>query len=764
MTAFHRASRTGVEDRRAPRAVNRAVLGVVLALSLALVPSAHAAPPAAEIWVSPDGSDMSGLGTRAAPFRSIREAMVRAYAGDTIWVLPGEYGPTHGEDYPIRLKSGVALRAWGPGRPRVLSRPDRGVFLLEACDGQTLLQGFEIDGEELVATDWRPAAVVVDLTGDTGGPTIRDCWIHDYRTTAAPTLVNGGGIQVIDPKAAVYITDCVISDNRASGSGGGIYASSWPGFDGDVWVQGCLIMFNQGVDPPKSAGGIHAEDLHELHVVNSIIMFNEAGGGAGGVMAVNTSQASIVNSVIAKNHAGGLNGAILTVDTPTLIECSTVWGNRSTSGAHGIQGTGTGSRIIRSSIAWNHELADVVGFHGVYHSCIENPAVTGAGTIHDDPQFADPTLDWPDLRLQRTSPCIDTGDPVSTPPDIPSHDLDGFLRVADGNPFVGADVDMGAYEAPPLGLDRWWGADRYATAIAAWKETLPAGCAWTVITTGEAFPDALSASALAGAVEGALLLTPKTALHPAVATLLADWGVRGVYIVGGTSAVGQAVEDELLDAGYDVRRLGGSDRYETAALVARETIDVLGPWARENTAFVARGDLYPDALAASPWAYAARTPVLLTRTAELPPVTRAAAEDLGLSYFVVCGSESAVSGAVFDELDTLDGSEEPLRLGGSDRYETATLIAGQALAWGELRPQRVGIATGEQFPDGLAGGAACGARGQALVLTRSAALPMTDATFIDDRWLRIHRPVVLGGTSAVSSSVADAVLGRLILP
>jgi hypothetical protein len=123
-----------------------------------------------------------------------------------------------------------------------------------------------------------------------------------------------------------------------------------------------------------------------------------------------------------------------------------------------------------------------------------------------------------------------------------------------------------------------------------------------------------------------------------------------------------------------------------------------------------------------------------------------------------------VSDAVYEELDGLDGGEVPLRLGGADRYETARLIAEKALAWGELRSQRVGVATGERFPDGLAGGAACGARGQALLLTRSTMLPTASAGFVDDHWLRIQRPVVLGGTVAVGGSVADAIHSRLILP
>ena len=38
--------------------------------------------------------------------------------------------------------------------------------------------------------------------------------------------------------------------------------------------------------------------------------------------------------------------------------------------------------------------------------------------------------------------------------------------------------------------------------------------------------------------------------------------------------------------------------------------------------FLARGDAFPDALAASPLAYARRMPILLTRPTALPHVTR----------------------------------------------------------------------------------------------------------------------------------------------
>src|SRR5262249_45079322 len=55
-------------------------------------------------WVMNDGTDGAGCGAKAAPCRSITQAMSLAVDGDTIMVGPGNYGDLNGSgvfgDFP----------------------------------------------------------------------------------------------------------------------------------------------------------------------------------------------------------------------------------------------------------------------------------------------------------------------------------------------------------------------------------------------------------------------------------------------------------------------------------------------------------------------------------------------------------------------------------------------------------------------------------------------------------------------------------------
>ncbi len=124
-------------------------------------------------------------------------------------------------------------------------------------------------------------------------------------------------------------------------------------------------------------------------------------------------------------------------------------------------------------------------------------------------------------------------------------------------------VDMSAYEVPAFGVDRAWGQDRYETACAAWRR-IKHEAEWVVLATGEAFPDALSASAPAGACRGPLLLTRRGSLPACTKQYIRDLRARGVHIVGGMGAVGPAAESELISMGFDVHRISGADRYATS--------------------------------------------------------------------------------------------------------------------------------------------------------------------------------------------------------
>ena len=93
----------------------------------------------------------------------------------------------------------------------------------------------------------------------------------------------------------------------------------------------------------------------------------------------------------------------------------------------------------------------------------------------------------------------------------------------------------------------------------------------------------------------------------------------------------------------------------------------------------------------------------------------------------------------------------PIRIAGSNRYATAAAVSRATVA---TNAPIAYVATGLTFPDALAAGAAAGVQGGPVLLTEQTSLP--EATRDELTRLRPQRIVVLGGTSAVSDSVATA--------
>jgi putative cell wall-binding protein len=89
------------------------------------------------------------------------------------------------------------------------------------------------------------------------------------------------------------------------------------------------------------------------------------------------------------------------------------------------------------------------------------------------------------------------------------------------------------------------------------------------------------------------------------------------------------------------------------------------------------------------------------------------------------------------------------RLSGSDRYETAAAISRSAFP----TPTAVFLASGENYPDALAGGPAAASLESPVLLTRPGVIPSATAQEIDR--VAPDKIFVLGGTGAVSDSVAS---------
>lgn len=208
-----------------------------------------------------------------------------------------------------------------------------------------------------------------------------------------------------------------------------------------------------------------------------------------------------------------------------------------------------------------------------------------------------------------------------------------------------------------------------------------------------------------------------------------------------------SIDATLVDAPLDVaQRVSGPDRYATAAAVAQTAFA-----GGSDIVYVATGENFPDALAAGPVAGMAEAPVLLVRAGELPAATRDELTRLAPSTVVVLGGETAVSRAVTGAIEALLPDAKIERRAGADRYETATKVSADFGPGVDV----VYVATGQNYPDALAGSAAAGAEAGPVLLTRPDALPA--ATKAELQRLRPTRVVVLGGPVAVDAATFAAI-------
>lgn len=268
------------------------------------------------------------------------------------------------------------------------------------------------------------------------------------------------------------------------------------------------------------------------------------------------------------------------------------------------------------------------------------------------------------------------------------------------------------------------GKDRYGTAIAISKATFPeGGCDSVVVATGRTYPDALSASALAGAANAPILLVDgkasKLAANVEAEIKRVTSGSREftVYLMGGTSAISAPLAAHLKArlSGEHVVRVAGRDRYGTAVQSAKITRDIAGAPLRD--AFVVTGKDFPDGLLAGPVAAGSIRPILLTDN------SRAVNERVlgALAYIEatdaqVIGTTVSVSDATLEALDTyVVGSA--VRVAAGDAVASRSVeVAHWAVGEGLLTWSGMGLAAASQFPDGLTASVALGRAGSPLML------------------------------------------------
>ncbi|MFC6015615.1 cell wall-binding repeat-containing protein [Plantactinospora solaniradicis] len=188
-----------------------------------------------------------------------------------------------------------------------------------------------------------------------------------------------------------------------------------------------------------------------------------------------------------------------------------------------------------------------------------------------------------------------------------------------------------------------------------------------------------------------------------------------------------------------VVRIFGQGRYATAAAVSQShwaTASNVSDLRQTAEAVVlSRSDLFADALGGAALAAAKQGPLLMTHPDGLDALTRTEIQRIlapGKTVYLL-GKPPAISLAVEDQIRAL--GYDVRRIGGEGRYDTSIKIANEI----NPEPSWVFAATGTNFPDALAAGAAAGSLNTPLfdeagvvILTRDTTLDPVTKTYLDN--------------------------------
>lgn len=290
-------------------------------------------------------------------------------------------------------------------------------------------------------------------------------------------------------------------------------------------------------------------------------------------------------------------------------------------------------------------------------------------------------------------------------------------------------------------IRRIGGSDRFETAAALSATYIAPGPRVAFIATGNDWPDALAGGPAAARDGGPMLLVTRTTIPSATRNELLRLRPQRIVVLGGTGVVSASVAAALdaYTAGA-VTRIAGADRYATAAAISRAVYP-----APAATAYLATGASYADALAGG----ARGGPLLLVTANAIPAATAAELDRLRPARVVVLGGRGVVSDGVLAAAAAYaTGTVD--RLAGADRYATAAAISRD----GFVAPEMIFVATGENFPDGLAAAAIALRAAAPLLIVRGDSLPPVVA--IEIRRINPARIVVVGSSGVVSDAVLRA--------
>lgn len=291
------------------------------------------------------------------------------------------------------------------------------------------------------------------------------------------------------------------------------------------------------------------------------------------------------------------------------------------------------------------------------------------------------------------------------------------------------------------------GTDRIETALNIAKAAYPSKIANAVLATAYNYPDALAGSVLANQLNAPILLVGSTeADQEKVMDYLNSYlqPEGTVYLLGGTGVIDKNFEDKLnTNEIKKITRLAGADRYETSAKI----VDQLGVKTGTPVVLVSGGN-YPDALSVSSIAAEKQYPILLVSKDGISDTASQAIAAIQPDKVYIIGLEGVINPNIDKQVARITGliSENIVRIGGADRYATSLAIA----QYFNSDIQTVCIATGNNFPDALAGSVYAAKQKAPIILTDSN-LPVQTVNYLESG--KPSGMAIFGGEAAVGKDI-----------
>lgn len=349
------------------------------------------------------------------------------------------------------------------------------------------------------------------------------------------------------------------------------------------------------------------------------------------------------------------------------------------------------------------------------------------------------------------------------------------LRLLVSMAFAAAVLLLTMPSAQAAETTRLTGTTNVEKSVAFSQATFGEGAAPTVLLArDDDFADSLSSNAVQGQLEAPLLLTNTDSLSPETAAELARLGAQQVVIMGGSTAVGDAVQAELEAQNYDVSRVGGATRIETSIELAQAYfpsathIMVARAFGSDDNPTAA----FADSLTAGTFTAGSGIPLLLTDTDAIaePLAAYLAADTTKVEHAAIAGGTAAVDDPVVasiesvptDDLGLEDGSTiETERFSGPERGATAIAL-NQAFGFTTAADApRILLMEGwspDAWASGLAAGAQAEGNGIANVLADNDSLFEATAAYLGDG---ADVPLLCGpGVSDAACDAASAALGN----